>query len=115
MIQSSMNETDARTFLHKYLFGGDTVFKKLSSLSYGERARLILSVMVLKECNFLILDEPLNHLDLPSRSRFEQALSKFNGTILAVIHDRYFIEQFSEIVWKIDNRKIKINYKKLNL
>lgn len=111
---SDLNHTDARTFLHKYLFAGDTVFKQVKMLSYGERARLMLALMVLDDCNFLILDEPLNHLDLPSRSRFEQALASFEGTIFAVIHDRYFIEQFAEIIWRIEGRSIRVEYPKLD-
>ncbi len=111
---SDLNHTDARTFLHKYLFAGDTVFKQVKMLSYGERARLMLALMVLEDCNFLILDEPLNHLDLPSRSRFEQALASFEGTIFAVIHDRYFIEQFAEVIWRIDGKSIQIEYPRLD-
>ena len=111
---SDLNHTDARTFLHKYLFAGDTVFKQIKMLSYGERARLMLALMVLQDCNFLILDEPLNHLDLPSRSRFEEALASFEGTIFAVLHDRYFIEQFAEILWRIEGRSMQVDYPKLD-
>ncbi len=55
---------------------------------------VLFTFLVAQDCTFLLLDEPINHLDIPARARFEQALSKFNGTLLAVIHDRYFIEQF---------------------
>lgn len=89
------SETDARRFLHRFLFGGDTVYQLAGSLSYGERARLSLALLVLKGANFLILDEPLNHLDLPSREQFEATLSTFDGTILTVLHDRYAIEQLA--------------------
>ena len=104
----NLNETAARSFLHKYLFAGDMVFVPISQLSYGERARLMLAGMSASGCNFLILDEPLNHLDIPSRNRFEQALSSFDGTILAVVHDRYFIQQFATELWEIDANKLRI-------
>ncbi|MBI5877473.1 MAG: ABC-F family ATP-binding cassette domain-containing protein [Chloroflexi bacterium] len=95
-------ETDARNFLHFFLFAGDEVFTPVHSLSYGERARLMLATLVARGCNFLLLDEPLNHLDIPSRARFEQALAQFDGTVLAVSHDRYFIAQFATRLWTCD-------------
>jgi ATP-binding cassette subfamily F protein 3 len=94
-------ETEVRNFLHYYLFAGDDVFTPVGSLSYGERARLLLASLVAQGCNFLLLDEPLNHLDLPSRTRFEQALTGFDGTVLAVTHDRYFISSFASEVWEV--------------
>ena len=100
---ASMNETDARAFLHKYLFTGDEVFTPVGRLSYGQRARLALACTVARGCNFLLLDEPLNHLDLPSRSQFEQALLDFEGTILTVVHDRYFIQRYATRIWQIEN------------
>ena len=100
---ANMNETNARTFLHKYLFTGDEVFTPVGSLSYGQRARLALACTVARGCNLLLLDEPLNHLDLPSRSQFEQALSDFEGTILTVVHDRYFIQRYATRIWQIEN------------
>lgn len=103
-----MNETAARTFLHKFLFTGDDVFTPVSQLSYGERARLMLAGLSANGSNFLILDEPLNHLDIPSRNRFEQALSGFEGTILAVVHDRYFIQHFATEIWEIVDDRIRI-------
>ena len=103
------NQTEARHFLHFFLFSGDDPLRPAGSLSYGERARLELALLVAHGCTFLILDEPINHLDIPSRSRFEQALNKFNGTVLAVVHDRYFIEQFATEVWTIQDGKIKMN------
>ena len=89
------NETDARAFLHQFLFTGDEVFTPVGKLSYGERARLVLACLVASGCNLLLLDEPINHLDVPSRARFEQALATFEGTVLAVVHDRYFIQGFA--------------------
>jgi ATP-binding cassette subfamily F protein 3 len=98
----AMSDTDVRSFLHFFLFGGDDVFVPVGSLSYGERARLSLACLVAQGCNVLLLDEPINHLDIPSRSRFEQALVAFEGTVLAVVHDRYFIERFAGELWKVE-------------
>ncbi len=103
------NQTEARHFLHFFLFSGDDPLRPARSLSYGERARLELALLVAQGCTFLLLDEPINHLDIPSRARFEQALSKYTGTVLAVIHDRYFIDQFASEVWRLEDGKIKQN------
>ncbi|HSF82058.1 MAG TPA: ABC-F family ATP-binding cassette domain-containing protein [Anaerolineales bacterium] len=96
------SETEARAFLHQYLFSGDEVFLPIAKLSYGERARLSLACLVARGCNFLLLDEPINHLDIPSRARFEQALAIYQGTVLAVVHDRYFIAGFASEIWEIE-------------
>ena len=109
---SNLNETEIRSFLSKFLFRGDDVFVKLENLSYGERARLSLAHLVASGCNFLILDEPINHLDIPSRSNFEQALSHFEGTILAVVHDRYFIERFASQIWEVKDCRIQVRENK---
>ena len=98
---AAMDETTTRSFLHFFLFGGDSVFTPVRLLSFGERARLGLARLVAQGCNFLVLDEPINHLDIPSRSRFEQALAVFQGTVLAIVHDRYFIEEFATGVWRM--------------
>ena len=94
-----ISEMDARTFLHYFLFSGDEAFRRVAQLSYGERARLVLARLVLSRVNFLLLDEPLNHLDITSRHQFEEALTNFDGTVVTVVHDRYFVEQFAERVW----------------
>ena len=96
-----LSETEARNFLHYFLFAGDAVFTPVGRLSYGERARLVLARLVLSGVNFLLLDEPLNHLDIPSRQQFEEALDAFDGTVLAVVHDRYFVEQFASRIWAL--------------
>lgn len=96
-----LSETDARSTLHKFLFSGEEVFQPIGNLSYGERARLSLACLVASGVNLLLLDEPINHLDIPSRARFEAALADFEGTILAVVHDRYFIEGFASEIWEI--------------
>jgi ATP-binding cassette, subfamily F, member 3 len=101
------NETEARNFLHYFLFKGDDALRPTSDLSYGERARLQLGLLVAQGCTFLVLDEPINHLDIPSRARFEEALANFKGTILAVVHDRYFIERFTSEVWNLKDGKIE--------
>ncbi|MGD9317419.1 MAG: ATP-binding cassette domain-containing protein, partial [Anaerolineae bacterium] len=102
-----MNETQARSFLHYFLFSGDEAFQSLGSLSFGERARLALAQLVAQGCNFLLLDEPINHLDIPSRSRFEQAMTAFQGTVLAIVHDRYFIDGFATGLWAIGGGTIR--------
>ena len=99
---AQINETDARSFLHFFLFSGDDALRPVMELSFGERARLTLATLVVQGCNFLFLDEPINHLDIPSRSLFEQALTQFNGTVLAVVHDRYFIQRFATEIWILD-------------
>ena len=104
---TSLNETEARRFLHLFLFSGDDPLRPSGDLSYGERARLQLGLLVARGCTFLVLDEPINHLDIPSRTRFEGALTQFNGSILAVVHDRYFIDAFASDVWTIKSGKIE--------
>ena len=101
------NETEARNFLHYFLFKGDHALRATAELSFGERARLQLGLLVAQGCTFLLLDEPINHLDIPSRTRFEEALANFKGTILAVVHDRYFIERFASDVWNVRGGKIE--------
>ncbi|NTU57067.1 MAG: ABC-F family ATP-binding cassette domain-containing protein [Anaerolineales bacterium] len=105
---ASFNETEARNFLHYFLFKGDDALRPTSGLSFGERARLQLGTLVAQGCTFLLLDEPINHLDIPSRARFEEALANFKGTILAVVHDRYFLERFASDVWNVRDGKIEI-------
>ena len=102
-----LNETEARHFLHFLLFSGDDPLRPTQSLSYGERSRLQLGLLIAQGCNFLLLDEPINHLDIASRSRFEQALKQFDGTVLAVVHDRYFIRNFAQEIWAVENGSIR--------
>jgi ATP-binding cassette subfamily F protein 3 len=104
---AAMSETDIRSFLHYFLFTGDEVFVPVKSLSYGERARLVLARLVAAGCNFLLLDEPINHLDIPSRTEFEQAMQAFEGTVLAVVHDRYFIRGFATRIWAMQAGTLK--------
>jgi ATP-binding cassette subfamily F protein 3 len=101
------NHTEARTFLHRFLFKGDEVFQTVETLSYGQRSRLMLALLVAQHCNFLLLDEPLNHLDITSQEAFEGALSSFEGTILAIAHDRYFVDRFAQIIWHFSQNGVK--------
>jgi ATP-binding cassette subfamily F protein 3 len=101
-----LNETDVRSFLHYFLFAGDESLKRNQDLSYGQRARLVLARLVAAGCNFLLLDEPVNHLDIPSRTQFEASLQGFPGTVLAVVHDRYFIERFATEIWLVEDDQI---------
>lgn len=102
------SETEARTFLHNFLFSGDEVFVPTESLSYGQRARLMLALLVARGCNLLILDEPVNHLDVPSRERFEQAMASYAGTVLAVVHDRYFVDRFASRLWVAEAGAVRV-------
>jgi ATP-binding cassette subfamily F protein 3 len=104
-----LNETDARSFLHFFLFEGDNPLRPIASLSFGERARLSLARLVASGCTFLLLDEPINHLDIPSRERFEQALKAYEGTVLAVVHDRYFIARFATDLWIVDQGTLQMS------
>ncbi len=101
-------QTETRAFLSKFLFKGDDVFIPVGKLSYGERARLSLACLVADGCNFLLLDEPINHLDIPARTQFEQALQSYEGTVLAIVHDRYFIDGFASQIWTVQNQHIQV-------
>lgn len=90
---TQMHESDARTYLHKFLFSEDEPLKRVGELSYGQRAKLALAMLVLSGSNFLILDEPTGHLDMPALEAIEDALRAFQGPMLVVSHDRYFLEQ----------------------
>ncbi len=99
--EAEMSESDMRTFLHRFLFGGDMVHRQIGVLSYGERARLMLALLVLRGTNLLLLDEPLNHLDIAARENFERALAQFDGTMILVLHDRYAVERLADRVIEV--------------
>lgn len=102
----AVTEGAARHILAKFLFYGPAVFKKVTQLSGGEKMRLRLAQLMYQDINFLILDEPTNHLDIESREVLEEALEQYNGTILAVSHDRYFLNKLFEKTYWIDERKL---------
>ncbi|WP_405099926.1 ribosomal protection-like ABC-F family protein [Oceanobacillus sp. FSL H7-0719] len=101
----SVTEGEARGILARFMFYGHAVFQKVSSLSGGERMRLRLAQLMYQDVNLLILDEPTNHLDIDSREVLEEALEDFEGTILAVSHDRYFLNKlFRKVYWIEDSQ-----------
>lgn len=104
---NSFTETQARTRLAKYGFRGESVFKKIASLSGGEKVRLLLIKLIQKDVNFLILDEPTNHIDVDTRELLEEALAEYSGTVLFLSHDRYFINKLADRVVNIEDYKIK--------
>ena len=97
----------ARDRLGAYLFEGEDVFKTVSSLSGGEQSRLRLCMLMDEKINLLILDEPTNHLDLASREWVEDALEEYEGALLFVSHDRYFVDKFATRIWELENQTIR--------
>lgn len=97
-----INEAQARAFLAGFQFTGDDAYKLAGGLSGGEHARLVLACLLLRGDNFLALDEPTNHLDLTAKTALEEGLSEYEGTILVVSHDRYFLDQTVEKIWELD-------------
>jgi ATP-binding cassette subfamily F protein 3 len=102
-----MGEESARTYLGRFLFSEDDVFKRVGSLSGGERSRLALACLLLQQANFLVLDEPTNHLDIHTRETLEEMLRQFDGTVLFVSHDRFFIDRIATKVWAIEEGEIR--------
>jgi len=103
---SSMTTGERRNLLGAFLFSGDAIYKPISVLSGGEKSRLSLAKILMQESNFLILDEPTNHLDIVTKELFQQALLKYNGTILIVSHDRYFLDNLITRVIEIRDGRI---------
>jgi ATP-binding cassette subfamily F protein 3 len=101
------NDTELRTILGAFLFTGDDVFKKIRVLSGGEKSRVALAKALTADANFLILDEPTNHLDMQSVNILIQALQQFDGTFIAVSHDRYFLDNIANKIWFIEDHQIK--------
>ncbi|KAF6587110.1 ribosomal protection-like ABC-F family protein [Paenibacillus sp. EKM211P] len=104
--EAGLEEGEARGQLAKYLFYGADVFKPVSMLSGGEWSRLRLALLVMKKPNLLVLDEPTNHLDIDSREALEEALDTYTGTVLAISHDRYFVNKLAGRVWELENGKL---------
>jgi ATP-binding cassette, subfamily F, member 3 len=105
----SITEGEARHVLAQFLFYGHDVYKRINDLSGGEKMRLRLAQLMHEQCNVLVLDEPTNHLDIESREVLEDTLKDFNGTIIAISHDRYFLQKiFSKVAW-IENQCITVH------
>ena len=100
-VAPNMLLAEIRSYLARFLFSGDDVFKKVSTLSGGERGRLALAKLSLTQANLLLLDEPTNHLDIPSQEILEEVLANYQGTILLVSHDRYLIDGLGTQIWEI--------------
>ena len=109
-------EETLRTFLGRLLFSGDDAFKQIRSLSGGEKSRVALAKLMLDDAGLLLLDEPTNHLDIPAQEMLEQALDDYQGTIVFVSHDRYFIDAIASSVWVIEGGGLSMhlgNYSEL--
>ena len=107
MCGSGKTEMELRQLLGCFLFSGDDVFKKIKVLSGGEKARVALAKVIAAKGNFLMLDEPTNHLDMQSVEMLIEALNKYEGTIILVSHDRYFISRTANKIWSIEDGQIK--------
>ncbi len=101
-----LTETKVRNTLAAFMFTEDDVFKKISALSGGERGRVSLAKLMLSKCNFLILDEPTNHLDMESKQILEEALNNYEGTLLYVSHDRYFVNKTATTILELTDGKL---------
>jgi ATP-binding cassette subfamily F protein 3 len=99
---------EVRTLLGRFLFSGDTVLKQVNALSGGEKARLALAKLLLQPVNCLILDEPTNHLDIPAKEMLEEAIQHYDGTVLIVSHDRYFISKVANKIVEIRDGEFRV-------
>ena len=107
VMEYGFTEERTRSMLGGMLFHGDDVFKEIGTLSGGQKARLVLLKLVLDGANCLVLDEPTNHLDIMAREAVEAALTAFDGTVLVVSHDRYFINEVANRIWEIEDGQLK--------
>lgn len=107
---NNLSETEARSKLAKYGFRQENAFKRIGKLSGGEKVRIILMKLIQRDINFLILDEPTNHIDIDTREILEEALKEYKGTVLFVSHDRFFINAIANRVLNIEDYKIKSYY-----
>ncbi|HWI66741.1 MAG TPA: ABC-F family ATP-binding cassette domain-containing protein, partial [Symbiobacteriaceae bacterium] len=101
--EASLETGEGRARLARYLFYGEDVFKAVSNLSGGEWTRLRLALLMHRKPNLLLLDEPTNHLDIASREALEEALEEFPGTVLAISHDRYFVNRIAQRIWELED------------
>src|SRR5207245_8748027 len=99
-----------RGFLAKFLFFGEDVLKPVSALSGGEKGRLALAKLIYSQKNVLVLDEPTNHLDIPSRESLENALEEYDGTIIVVSHDRFFLDKIANHILSFESDGTVLNY-----
>jgi len=102
-----MTEEAARTFLGRFMFSGDDVYRPVGNLSGGERSRVALAKLMLLRANFLILDEPTNHLDINAREALEEMLNDYQGTVLFVSHDRFFIDAIATVTWAVRHHRVE--------
>jgi len=107
---SSATAGELRSFLAKFLFKGDDVYKHVRDLSGGEKGRLALAKLIYSRVNVLVLDEPTNHLDIPSREALEEALDAYEGTILTISHDRYFLDRVASQILALDGEGLAEHY-----
>ncbi|MEO7265547.1 MAG: ATP-binding cassette domain-containing protein [Ferruginibacter sp.] len=105
--RSGKNDLELRSLLGAFLFSGDTVEKKIKVLSGGEKARVALAKTIASKANFLMLDEPTNHLDIHSVDLLVESLNKYEGSLILVSHDRYFISRLANKIWEIEDHKIR--------
>ena len=106
LVEYGFTEERTRSLLGGMLFHGDDVFKEIGTLSGGQKARLVLLKLVLDGANCLVLDEPTNHLDIMARETVEAALTAFDGTVLVVSHDRYFINEIADRIWELEDHRV---------
>jgi len=107
-VATDETQTELRTLLGTFLFSGEDIEKKVSVLSGGEKSRLVLAKMLLKPANFLLLDEPTSHLDIPSRNVLEMGLKQFQGTLCLITHDRHLMNEIATKVIEIDHGKPRL-------
>lgn len=103
-----MGEESARSYLARFLFSGDDVDRSIGLLSGGERSRLALARLLVEGANLLILDEPTNHLDIQSRETLEEMLSGYDGTVVFVSHDRFFVDRVATRVWEVAEGRLQM-------
>lgn len=108
MERHGMLPSEARSYLGRFLFSREDVFKPIRLLSGGERGRLALALLALEGANFLLLDEPTNHLDIPAQEVLQAALEAFDGTILLVSHDRYLVDRLASQIWELRDGRLRV-------